>query len=130
MTTIQDGETLPIIQAGTPIEQAAGVLILLHGRGGSAEDMIALGRALKRGILGKSTHEYMKQFTGSDKYWDRVIAAQLGWPQEQPPKHEAELQKNCSAVVPEVNGSPLDRFGPRRIHYDKAASNTEPNGAK
>jgi predicted esterase len=46
MTTIQHPETLPIIQAGTPIEQATGVLILLHGRGGSAEDMIGLGRAL------------------------------------------------------------------------------------
>src|SRR3982751_6333931 len=46
MTTIQHHETLPIIQAGTPIEQATGVLILLHGRGGSAEDMIGLGRAL------------------------------------------------------------------------------------
>src|SRR3954451_5538768 len=46
MTTIQHPETLPIIQAGTPIVQATGVLILLHGRGGSAEDMIGLGRAL------------------------------------------------------------------------------------
>src|SRR3954449_4909746 len=46
MTTIQHPETLPIIQAGTPIEHATGVLILLHGRGGSAEDMIGLGRAL------------------------------------------------------------------------------------
>src|SRR3954469_15792044 len=46
MTTIQHRETLPIMQAGTPIEQATGVLILLHGRGGSAEDIIGLGRAL------------------------------------------------------------------------------------
>jgi hypothetical protein len=46
----------------------------------------ALGRALKRGILGRSTHDYTKQFTGSDEYWDRVIQAQLGWPRKQPPK--------------------------------------------
>src|SRR4051812_11826806 len=46
MTTIQHHETLPIIQAGTPIELATGALILLHGRGGSAEDMIGLGRSL------------------------------------------------------------------------------------
>ena len=46
----------------------------------------ALGGALKRGILGKSTHDHMKQFTGSQAYWDRVISAQLGWPQEQLPK--------------------------------------------
>ena len=46
MTTIQHRETPPIVHAGAPIEQAAAVLILLHGRGGDAEDMIALGGAL------------------------------------------------------------------------------------
>jgi len=25
----------------------------------------------------------MKQFSGRDEYWDRVIAAQQGWPQKQ-----------------------------------------------
>ena len=36
----------PIVQAGAPLSDAAGVLILLHGRGGSAEDILDLGRAL------------------------------------------------------------------------------------
>jgi phospholipase/carboxylesterase len=45
MTTM-NRETLPIIQAGTPIEQATGAIILLHGRGGNAQDILALGRAL------------------------------------------------------------------------------------
>ena len=40
----------------------------------------ALGRALKRFLLGNSSHEYMKQFSGSDEYWDEAIAAQRGWP--------------------------------------------------
>jgi hypothetical protein len=44
----------------------------------------ALGCALSRGILGRSSPDYMKQFTGSDEYWERIIAAQLGWPLEQP----------------------------------------------
>ncbi len=35
--------------------------------------------AFKCRILGKS----MNRFSGSDEYWDRVIAAQLGWPQKQ-----------------------------------------------
>jgi hypothetical protein len=39
--------------------------------------LTAFGRGLQRGVLGKSTHEYMKQFTGNDAYWDRVIAAPL-----------------------------------------------------
>jgi hypothetical protein len=42
--------------------------------------LTALGRALSRGILGRASPDYMKQYTGSDEYWDRVIAAQLGWP--------------------------------------------------
>jgi hypothetical protein len=25
----------------------------------------------------------VNRFSGSDEYWDRVIAAQLGWPQKQ-----------------------------------------------
>ena len=49
--------------------------------------LTALGGAIKRGILGKSSHEYMKQFTGGDEYWDRVIAAQRGWPRKQGPEH-------------------------------------------
>jgi hypothetical protein len=44
----------------------------------------ALGRALKRAILGKSSHDYMKQFTGSDEYWDNVIAAQRGRDRRKP----------------------------------------------
>jgi predicted esterase len=43
MTSFQ--EILPIIHAGTPLEKASGALILLHGRGGSAEDILALGGA-------------------------------------------------------------------------------------
>ena len=44
--------------------------------------LAALGGALRRGILGKSDRPYSKQFTGSDGYWERVIAAQRGWPRE------------------------------------------------
>ncbi len=47
--------------------------------------LAALGGALRRGILGKSNHASMSRLTGSDSYWDRVIAAQAGWPQNQPP---------------------------------------------
>lgn len=44
--------------------------------------LAAIGGALRRGILGKADPNYMKQFTGSDGYWDRTIAAQRGWPRE------------------------------------------------
>jgi len=40
-----------MLQAGAPLEQATGALILLHGRGGNAEDMLQLGSALSVGGL-------------------------------------------------------------------------------
>ena len=36
----------PIVMAGTPLADAAGALILLHGRGGSAQDILSLGAAI------------------------------------------------------------------------------------
>jgi hypothetical protein len=44
----------------------------------------SLGRALERGILGRSTHEYRKKFTGDDEFWEGVLAAEAGWQQIQP----------------------------------------------
>jgi hypothetical protein len=68
-----------------------------------------LGGALKRGILGRSTHDYMKQFTGSDEYWDRVIAAQLGWPQKQRPEPDPDRFRSSGDAVmyarPSVRGN-------------------------
>jgi phospholipase/carboxylesterase len=46
MTTTERTQSLPIIRAGAPLGQATGALILLHGRGGSARDILALGSAL------------------------------------------------------------------------------------
>ncbi|HVH30500.1 MAG TPA: dienelactone hydrolase family protein [bacterium] len=38
----------PVLQGGAPLVEAAGVLVLLHGRGGSAQDMLAMARDLDR----------------------------------------------------------------------------------
>ena len=46
--------------------------------------------AFQRGLLGKSSRDYMKRFTGSDEYFDEAIAAQRGWPQQQPAQPLAE----------------------------------------
>jgi hypothetical protein len=73
--------------------------------------LTVLGRALRRGILGKSSHDYMKQFTGSDEYWDRAIAAQLGWPQKQPPKPDPDRFRSSGDAV--VHASPSVRGNAR-----------------
>lgn len=36
----------PVLHSGVPIDEAVGAIILLHGRGGSAHDILALGQAL------------------------------------------------------------------------------------
>jgi phospholipase/carboxylesterase len=46
MNTLDPHATQPVLRAGTPLDRAAGALILLHGRGGSAEDILTLGEAL------------------------------------------------------------------------------------
>jgi predicted esterase len=51
MTTKPNAEISPVLQAGVPLEQATGALILLHGRGGSAEEILKLGSALTDGRL-------------------------------------------------------------------------------
>jgi hypothetical protein len=40
--------------------------------------------AIKRVLLGKSSHEYMTQFTGNQEYWDRIVAAQLACSSDPP----------------------------------------------
>jgi phospholipase/carboxylesterase len=36
----------PILRAGVPLSEASGVIVLLHGRGASAEDILSLGETL------------------------------------------------------------------------------------
>src|ERR1700712_2226461 len=47
MTSANDPHgSQPIVQAGTALDRAAGALVLLHGRGASAEDILGLGAAI------------------------------------------------------------------------------------
>jgi len=39
-------EGLPILHAGAPLNEARGAVVLLHGRGGSAEDILSLASPL------------------------------------------------------------------------------------
>ena len=74
-----------------------------HERPGLLRRMLtALGAALRRGALGKSGRGHMKQFGGSDAYWDSAVAAQLGWPREQPaPPETGRAGSPETAPVPD-----------------------------
>jgi phospholipase/carboxylesterase len=45
--TIDPHSTGAVLQAGKPLREASLAVILLHGRGGSAEEMLGLGRAFQ-----------------------------------------------------------------------------------
>lgn len=62
----------------------------------------AVGGALKRAILGKSAHAYMRQFGGSDAYWDRVVASQQGWLQKQSPSPGPNGTRGCRPPAQEA----------------------------
>lgn len=71
-----------------------------HENQGFFQSMFStVGRALKRGVLGKSSHEYAKQLSGSDEYWDRAIRAQLHWPEKQPPNGDPDRFDSSGAAV-------------------------------
>ncbi len=76
----------------------------------------AIGGALKRAMLGKSAHDYMKQFGGSDAYWERVIAAQQGWP----------LKQSLSPGPDGARGAGNGALGPRQPAQDSARGFPEP----
>jgi hypothetical protein len=76
-----------------------------EGQGVFGRVLGALGRALERGILGRSGHHYMKQFAAGDQYWDRALAAQLGWPQKPPtPPEPDRFRPSGDAAVPAAPG--------------------------
>jgi phospholipase/carboxylesterase len=50
----------PILQGGAPLAEASGALILLHGRAGSAQDMLTLARELTAG--GERTEHLLAWF--------------------------------------------------------------------
>src|SRR5436309_1716773 len=53
--------------------------------------------ALRRCILGRSSWDYLKQYTGSDAYWDNALAAERGWPEQQVLKPEPDHARNSAA---------------------------------
>ena len=46
MNNLDPHAGVPLLFAGTPLAQASGALLLLHGRGASAEDILGLGEAI------------------------------------------------------------------------------------
>ena len=74
-----------------------------------------LGRALKRRLLGRSTHDYGSQFTGGEEYWDRVVAAQSNWPQKPSPNPDPQRLRRSEHAVMRDRASVRDVARQRRL---------------
>lgn len=59
-----------------------------NGLGSWRRVTIAVGGALKRWLLGKSGHDYMKRFAAGDEYWDNALTSQHRWSRQLSPKPE------------------------------------------
>jgi len=67
---IHEGE--PVLSGGAPLREAKAVLFLLHGRGGSAEDILSLGLTLTNAIPGIALRA--PQAAGRTWYPQRFLA--------------------------------------------------------
>jgi hypothetical protein len=83
-----------------------------------------VSNALQRAILGKSADGYMKQFTGDDEYWERVLGARRGRPgqgsEERGSRPQGGQQRAASGEAPsttsaarrilETENGPVDKW--------------------
>lgn len=68
-----------------------------------------IGAALRRSILGRSSHDCTGRFTHDDEYWDRVIAAQAGWPRLQSPKPAVDSREILIPTRADIEECPVRR---------------------
>lgn len=93
----------PVRHAGAPLATAAGAIVLLHGRGASADDILALGDALRQPRLALIA----PQAAGHTWYPNSFLA-----PREANEPYLSSALKKIATVVAEIEsaGIPRDRI--------------------
>ncbi|HEX5284373.1 MAG TPA: alpha/beta hydrolase [Bryocella sp.] len=93
----------PVLHAGTPLAEARGAVVLLHGRGGSAEDIMSLAQPLCREGLAY----FAPQAAGHTWYPNSFLA-----PHEANEPWLSSALKKVDSVVAEIEaaGIPRDRI--------------------
>jgi len=93
----------PVHHAGAPLKTAAGAILLLHGRGGSAEDILALGDAFHQPRLALVA----PQAAGHTWYPNSFLA-----PREANEPYLSSALRKIATVVADIEaaGIPRDRI--------------------
>ena len=101
--TLDPHASSPVRHAGSPLSTAAGAIILLHGRGGSADDILALGDAFHQPRLALVA----PQAAGHTWYPNSFLA-----PREANEPFVSSALAKVASVVAEIEaaGIPRDRI--------------------
>lgn len=98
--TIHEGQ--PVVYAGTALAEAQAVVILLHGRGGTAEDILPLGHQLHKAVPGLAL--VAPQARDDSWYPQRFLA-----PIEQNEPHLSSALSLIAEIVDELIGRTIPR---------------------
>ena len=90
----------PVLHAGAPLATAAGAIVLLHGRGASAEDILQLGAALQRPDLALVA----PQAAGHTWYPQSFLA-----PREQNEPYLSSALAKIAAIVADIAAAGIPR---------------------
>jgi predicted esterase len=96
-----------LLSAGAPLGEATGVVILLHGRGGSAEDILSLHVALHAGLAGQKIAWLAPEANGRTWYPNSFLA-----PREANEPYLSSALRRVQSVVQAVAEAGL---GPEKI---------------
>lgn len=93
----------PLLQTGAPLTEATGAVILLHGRGGSAEDILNLGRAMYQPKLA-----YLAPSAANSSWYPNTFLS----PREKNEPWLSSALKKVEATIKLANdaGIPTDRI--------------------
>ncbi|QMV19500.1 phospholipase [Granulicella sp. 5B5] len=99
-TTLDPHANTPVHHAGAPLASAAGAIVLLHGRGASADDILALGDAIHQPRLALVA----PQAAGHTWYPNSFLA-----PREANEPYLSSALKKIASVVTEIESAGITR---------------------
>ena len=109
----------PVLQGGTPLGEATGALILLHGRAGSAQEMLTLARELDRADGRSGGQAVGEAAVGLRFAWFVPEAAGRQWYPfsllEKPEKNQSALNSALALVKRVLEKAAAANIPPERI---------------